>query len=146
MLNVRREVFQTALKTPAHIVIQRVIAAQRNSVVSVEQAPNLKNRRAHRDSEQFRLRAARHGDAVIVSEDDERAIMERGVKSPLSRRVKVVGVNYGDSGHNKTSTDSGEMLFDSSEMMSDGMHDSAEYLRFFVQFYFGVSAVGRAEE
>jgi hypothetical protein len=44
--------------------------------------------------------------------------MKRGVKDSFSRRVKVVGVNYIDSGYNETSTDSGEMLLDS-EMVSD---------------------------
>jgi hypothetical protein len=94
------EVFQAALEAPAHIVIQRVVATQRDAIVSVEQAPNLEDRRAHRDSELFRLGAARNRDAVIVSANDERAIMKRGVKDSFSRRVKVVGVNYSDSGHN----------------------------------------------
>jgi hypothetical protein len=44
--------------------------------------------------------AARNRDAVVVSANDERAIMKRGVKDSFSRRVKVVGVNYSDSGHN----------------------------------------------
>jgi hypothetical protein len=42
----------------------------------------------------------RNRDAVIVSANDERAIMKRGVKDSFSRRVKVVGVNYSDGGHN----------------------------------------------
>src|SRR5262249_21193162 len=104
MLNVGCEVFQAALEAPAHIVIQRVVATQRDAIVSVEQAPNLEDRRAHRDSELFRLGAARNRDAVIVSANDERAIMKRGAKDSFSRRVKVVSVNYSDSGHNCSQT------------------------------------------
>jgi hypothetical protein len=62
--------------------------------------------------------AAAYDDAIIVTDNDDRAIMGRRVKGPLGRRVKVVGVNYGNGGDHETSTDSGEMLFDS-EMVSD---------------------------
>jgi len=82
----------------AHVAVEREVGRQGDESGFFFEVADLEPGRTHLDAQRFGFVRAGNGAAVVVGEDDERAVLQPGLEDAFAAAVEVVAVDEGELG------------------------------------------------
>jgi hypothetical protein len=82
----------------AHVAVEREVGREGDESGFIFEVADLEPGRAHLDAQRFGFVRAGNGAAVVVGEDDERAVLQPGLEDAFAAAVEVVAVDEGELG------------------------------------------------